>query len=955
LSVLYAFFSYTHHDEKLDPELFAAFSTELESRVNAQFVNDKLNIWRDENGLLTGVNWNATIEASLRESKLLIVMLSPKWLGSDYCRKEFTIFREVERELGMETLVVPLLLREVASKQKQLTQEQLRIFENLTARQYKSVLVKEFLKLDEDARDILVESLAEEIAKTLEPLFEAANAVSAPVSAPETVTPVVRVDSFVERLDDLSSMLEGVLASTSSSPESIDGPVGIGFDIPAAQAILPPHNLPLASIGDLFMGRTEMLGSLATRLSGACPVIALHGMGGIGKTRLAAEYAWRHARDYSALLFVSAETPEILDSSLASLAATLNLPQQNEPQDPVKIAAVLAWLAANSNWLLILDNVDDEKAARAVSNLLPKLATGKTLITARYERFPPAVPMLRLGVLEPEPACDFLMARTEAGRRADAEDSGRAAELAKELGYLALGLEQAGAFIAAQRISFERYLAYWRDERARVLDSFDQTASGSNHDKGLAAVWTTSVARLSAQARRLFDRIAFLAPEPIPEFLLDVQAPGAEPLDASAALGELYAYSLAAPAEIEGRYRQPAFVVHRLVQEFARANMDGKRKDEMLRETLSWASEAFDGDPSDVRNWPRLDPLAVHAHTIAETADRAGGAEPCSSLMNQIAQLFLCQARNLEAEPLMRRALEIDERNNGPDHPNVARDLNNLAALLQNANRLDEAEPLMRRALDIVERNLGPDHANVAVLLNNLAQLLQSTNRLSEAEPLMRRALDIDEKSFGPGDSMVAIRLNNLAGLLRDTNRLAEAELLTRRALVIDEKSFGPDHPKVAIGLNNLAALLKDTNRRAEAEPLMRRALDIDEKSLGPDHPNMAIRLNNLARLLQDTGRLAEAEPLMRRALDIDERSLGPDHPNVAIRLNNLAVLLHDTHRVMEAEPLFHRSVKIFAVSLGHDHPTTKSIADNYRVFLRRHGAKEEKTETKVAAAMRGE
>ena len=245
-------------------------------------------------------------------------------------------------------------------------------------------------------------------------------------------------------------------------------------------------------------------------------------MGGIGKTRLAVEYAWRHARDYSALLFVSAETPEILDAGLASLAATLNLPQQNEPQDPVKIDAVLAWLAANSNWLLILDNVDDEKATGAVVDLLPKLANGKTVITARYDRFPPAVPMLRLGVLEPEPARDFLLARTEAGRRADADGSARAAELAKELGYLALALEQAGAFIAAQRISFERYLAYSRDERARVVDWFDKTASGSNHDKGLTAVWTTSVARLSPQARRLFDRIAFLAPEPIPEFLLDV-------------------------------------------------------------------------------------------------------------------------------------------------------------------------------------------------------------------------------------------------------------------------------------------------------------------------------------------------------------------------------------------------------------------------------------------------
>jgi hypothetical protein len=259
LSVLYAFFSYSHLDGELDPSLFAAFSTELEARVSAQFVNDKLNIWRDKNGLLTGVDWNATIEASLRESKLLIVMLSPKWLGSDYCRKEFTIFREVERELGMETLVVPLLLREVASKKKQLTKEQLDIFEHLSARQYKSVLVKEFLNLDEDERDILVESLAEEIAKTLEPLFEAANAsvLSAPEPAPKTVEGAVRADATVE----------GFLASTRSAPAAIDGPADIVLDLtPSAPAVMPPHNLPLGSIGDLFMGRDDIMGKLAALL-----------------------------------------------------------------------------------------------------------------------------------------------------------------------------------------------------------------------------------------------------------------------------------------------------------------------------------------------------------------------------------------------------------------------------------------------------------------------------------------------------------------------------------------------------------------------------------------------------------------------------------------------------------------------------------------------------------------
>ena len=301
--------------------------------------------------------------------------------------------------------------------------------------------------------------------------------------------------------------------------------------------------------------------------------------------------------------------------------------------------------------------------------------------------------------------------------------------------------------------------------------------------------------------------------------------------------------------------------------------------------------------------------------------------------LNNLAQLLQATNRLAEAEPLMRRALAIDEKSFGPEHPNVARDLNNLAQLLQDTNRLAEAEPLMRRALAIDEKSFGPEHPNVARDLNNLAQLLQDTNRLAEAEPLMRHALAIDEKSFGPGHPNVARDLNNLAQLLQDTNRLAEAEPLMRRALAIDEESFGPEHPNVATRLNNLTALLA-TNRPSEAEPLMRRALAIDEKSVGPEHPKMATRINNLAQLLQATNRLAEAEPLMRRALAIDEKSFGPEHPNVAIRLNNLAVLLKATNRPSEAEPLMRRALAINEKSFGPEHPNVAIRLNNLAVLL---------------------
>jgi len=297
--------------------------------------------------------------------------------------------------------------------------------------------------------------------------------------------------------------------------------------------------------------------------------------------------------------------------------------------------------------------------------------------------------------------------------------------------------------------------------------------------------------------------------------------------------------------------QQPRVVrVHRLVQQLMLLGCTAPQR-EAMQQALDALITERDAALENTTSWTtavwELEPLTA----LAELWDE--GSNPRAAwLLNQMGQSWQTIAQWGQAEPLMRRALAIDERSYGPDHPNVARDLNTLAQLLQATNRLGEAEPLMRRALAIDEHSFGPDHPDVATDLNNLALLLRATNRLGEAEPLCRRALAIDERSFGPDHPKVAIRLNNLAQLLQATNRLGEAEPLMRRALAIDERSYGPDLPLVAIRLNNLALLLQATNRLGEAEPLMRRALDIFEKSYGPDHPNLEIVRSNYLGLLEE-------------------------------------------------------------------------------------------------------
>ena len=175
---------------------------------------------------------------------------------------------------------------------------------------------------------------------------------------------------------------------------------------------------------------------------------------------------------------------------------------------------------------MILDNVDDGKAAAAVEKLLARLRGGQVIITGRIANFSAAVRKHELGVLDSDAASAFLLERTQDDRARSATDATLVRDLAKELGGLALGLEQAGAYIAVERIGFARYLTLWREKRETVLNWFDKALMSYDHDTGLAATWATSVERLTPEGRRLLERLTYFAPEPIPDALLDVAIPG---------------------------------------------------------------------------------------------------------------------------------------------------------------------------------------------------------------------------------------------------------------------------------------------------------------------------------------------------------------------------------------------------------------------------------------------
>ncbi len=333
--------------------------------------------------------------------------------------------------------------------------------------------------------------------------------------------------------------------------------------------------------------------------------------------------------------------------------------------------------------------------------------------------------------------------------------------------------------------------------------------------------------------------------------------------------------------------------------------------------------------------WQEALPLAEQVLRTREAAFGPDHPDTAQSL-NNLAELHRCLGDFSRAEPLFLRSLATFERTLGPDHPALLLCMDNLAALYCSQGRYHLAEPLYQRGLTIRERVLGPEHLDTAVSLNNLARVHGSLGQLTSAEAMYLRALSIQEGALGAEHPILSIGLNNLAELYLTKGDYTRAEQACQRALSIREQVLGPGHPDTAMSLTTLAAvhyLRGDYNR---AETSYRRALAILEKKPGSEHRLVALVLGRLAELHRVIGDLAGAESMLLRCLAIQEKALGPEHADVATTLSGLAMVRFSLGQYSQAEAQMERSLAIRQKALGPDHPDTgqslNSLAALYRL-----------------------
>jgi tetratricopeptide (TPR) repeat protein len=600
-------------------------------------------------------------------------------------------------------------------------------------------------------------------------------------------------------------------------------------------------------------------------------VRALAAMGGIGKTTLANEYARRYWRLYPQILWLDARAD--LESGFALLFGKL-FPGRADVglQQPDKAHLVLAELCGPTERLLVLDNVEDSESIRP---WLPRdpMTGCRTLVTSRFADWPAAagIRAIQLDVLEPKPARQFLLART--GRTTEGAEQVACDELARELGYLPLALEQTAAYIAAPGagVDFAGYLRLYHEATAELLER--RPRGSTEYPDSVMTTWQVTVAKLSPEARALLRLCAWYADTPIPRALVmqgaeevlalamsfgpaaPLSGPTAAELRMRDALTELARYSMILGAT------DTTFRVHGLVQtvERVRAEADSAAADARDR-ALTRLTDLFPDAYDDPAQWPLCRFLLPHQRVLLTWSFPDSATERTATLLNLAGDFLEGSGDAAGALPLYQRALEGSERVLGKEHPGTLTSVDNLAGCTLDLGDAARALPLYRRALEGRERVLGAEHPDTLTGVNGLAGCLYALGDAAGALPLYRRALDSRERVLGK------------------------------------------EHPDTLTSVNNLALCMKELGDAAEALPLYRKALDSRERVLGKEHPDTLISVNNLALCMQELGDAAGALPLLRRALEGSERVLGREHPGTLTKVNNLAscltLQLHSTFQV---------------------------------------------------------
>lgn len=709
-----------------------------------------------------------------------------------------------------------------------------------------------------------------------------------------------------------------------------------------------------------FVGRENYIAKLEESIStpGETQKTAVCGLGGIGKTQIALELAYRMRDSYPdvSVFWIPCTSYESVEQAYMDIAQITGLALRDAAAVKEQVNAYLSH-ERSGKWLLIFDNADDmemwtksSETSPALKSLLPQNETGHILFTSRNRKL--AVKLALSNVVQiPDMDEDtaLQMLHQLFIRKELLKDTDGTATLLKQLCFLPLAISQAAAYINENDITrlgdYVSLITAQEGDMAKLLsEDFEDDGRYPDVKNPVTTTWLVSFRQIRALDPFAVDYLSFMAcisPRNIPQSLLP---PAPSDKSRVEALGLLKGYSFVSVEPESGN-----LTLHRLVYLATRTWM---RKDGSFATCIVNTVDYMDKIFSDITYEERHLWRSYLPHILSTIENREFRAVRTryGGLLNIVGDLLSSDGRTREAKALYVQTLEDRQNQLGKNHEETLRSMYNIGAVLLHMGEYTEAKEVMEQVLEGQNTALGPQHPNTLRSLRAYALVRLYQGHYAQAQSIQEQALEGLEKALGPEHLLTLDSVNALGYILRRQGNYEEAEAKHRRAMDGYTKKLGPWEERTLNSHSECGLALLGQGKYEEAEQICSAVLRRSEEMLGPEHPVTLHSMCNLGSIYLEQERLEDAEKLGIQTLDLLKRVVGAEHPNTLSTMGDLGIVLGKQGRHEEAIALHQQAIDGSNKELGQNNPLSLVFLGDLAVTYWEQGdfAEAEELEIKV-------
>ncbi|KAN0066833.1 hypothetical protein V8E54_015005 [Elaphomyces granulatus] len=664
-----------------------------------------------------------------------------------------------------------------------------------------------------------------------------------------------------------------------------------------------------------FLGRHNEIVELEQKIlniNNQVRKIAITGLGGVGKTQIALEVAYRvrERKPECSIFWIPSTSIEMVEQAYMSIGKHLGLQAVTPAEMKMRVKAHLSSEKAGP-WLLIVDNVDDrniwlmsDKSSPALKTYLPQSKYGFVLFTSRNQQLATKLvgpDIINICQMDDKMAIDLL--RASLIDKNLVNDHQTTTQLLRQLSCLPLAITQVASYINETGTSVATYLSLLQSQENVMVEllsqDFEDEWRYAGINNSVAVTWLISfkqIQRLNPLASNYLLFMSCIDPRDIPLSLLP---PDRSQVKQQNALGLLKAYSF-----ITGQADGQTVSLHQLIHVATRNWLrTGGKLEQWTVNTGKRLRDIFPSDEHENRIlWREYLP---HALFILQSEEFQNDKQEREDLVQRVAQCLYKDGRYDQAGALFKEVLEKKSKRLKIDDEEMLDSMAWMALAYLDQGRWTEAEMLFVQVVQTRKTVLGPEHLSTLASMNDLAYTYLNLGRRTEAEKLFVQVVQTRKIVLRPEHPDTLTSMNDLALTYLEQGRWVEAEKLTA--------VLGPEHPDTLASMNDLALIYRKQGRWVEAEKW--------KTVLGPEHPDTLTSMGNLASTYRDRGRSTEAETL--------KTVLGPEHPDTPTTMNDLALTYQDQGRLVEAEKLQVQVMETYKTVLGPEHPLTLTSMNN--------------------------